>query len=109
MGWQLLHQACRQVSKWSQEGMPIAVSVNLAAEQLLLRDYKSRRLCLSVSGIDPSLLKLEVTGSLIENQAMRCRCLRASVSAFKFISVTLAPGILLWPIWSAFSVWLLRR
>ena len=78
MGWQLLHQACRQVSKWSQEGMPIAVSVNLAAEQ-----FASPRLqgqidfCLSVSGIDPSLLKLEVTeSSLIENQSHALQVLK---------------------------------
>ena len=70
MGWQLLHQACRQVSKWAQDGMPIAVSVNLAAEQFASPRLKGQiDFCLSVSGIDPSLLKLEVTeSSLIENQ-----------------------------------------
>ena len=70
MGWQLLHQACRQVSQWAQGGMPIAVSVNLAAEQFASPRLKGQiDFCLSVSGIDPSLLKLEVTeSSLIENQ-----------------------------------------
>ena len=78
MGWQLLHQACRQVSQWSQEGMPIAVSVNLAAEQFASPRLKGQiEFCLSVSGIEPSLLKLEVTeSSLIENQAHALQVLK---------------------------------
>ena len=73
MGWQLLHQACRQVSQWSQEGMPIAVSVNLAAEQFASPRLKGQiEVCLSVAGIEPSLLKLEVTESALIAKSSPC-------------------------------------
>ena len=58
--------------------MPIAVSVNLAAEQFASPRLKGQiEFCLSVSGIEPSLLKLEVTeSSLIENQAHALQVLK---------------------------------
>lgn len=70
MGWQLLHQACRQISIWEEAGHSIAVSVNLSAEQFSSPQLLGQlHFCLEVSGIQSNLLKLEITeSSLIENQ-----------------------------------------
>ena len=70
IGWQLLHQACRQVSRWKSAGLPAAVSVNLSAEQFCAPELIGQlNFCLELSGIEPSQLKLEITeSSLIENQ-----------------------------------------
>lgn len=65
MGRWVLHEACVQGRAWAdQHEHPLTVSVNLSARQFqspdLLADVRS---ALKTSGLDPALLKLEITES----------------------------------------------
>jgi diguanylate cyclase (GGDEF)-like protein len=59
-----LHLACRQVARWDARQLRIPVSVNVAAEQLRRGDLPALVAAeLGESGIDPTLLCLEITES----------------------------------------------
>ena len=62
IGRWVLDEACRQAAAWAAEGRRIGVSVNVSARQLdqsgVVEDV---RRALAESGIEPSLLTLEVT------------------------------------------------
>jgi len=70
LGWQMLHQACRQLVEWKDIGISTKVSVNLSAEQFSAPELLGQiHFCLEVSGVEPESLLLEITEtSLIENQ-----------------------------------------
>ncbi len=67
IGEWVLNEACRQAEAWRRQGLPpIRMSVNVSARQ-----FRERRLTAAVaaalrdSGLDPTLLELELTESLI--------------------------------------------
>lgn len=67
----VLQEACRQGARWQRNGHPLVVSVNVAAAQLerdrIVDDVHG---ALNASGLDPTLLTLELTESaLMRNMA----------------------------------------
>ena len=67
IGSWVLHEACRQVKAWQDEGLaPVKVAVNLSAVQFgedgLPELVQS---CLDETGLDPKYLELEITESVI--------------------------------------------
>ena len=62
----VLGEALRQLHQWQDTGFPIAAAVNLST-----RDLRDPRLCdgiirlLEESGVDPSLLRIEITETMI--------------------------------------------
>lgn len=67
IGRWVLNTACEQNMAWQREGLPsVKISVNLSARQFsdpdLLADIRS---ALESSGMDPSLLELELTESMV--------------------------------------------
>lgn len=76
----VLMTACRQAREWLDEGLRIAVSVNISGYQFHHDDIVARiRHVLESSGLPPELLHLEVTESLplIELSAEKLRNIRA--------------------------------
>lgn len=67
IGLWVLHEACRQNLAWQAEGLSaINIAVNLSARQFLQGDLASRvKQTLEVVGLDPALLELELTESMI--------------------------------------------
>jgi diguanylate cyclase (GGDEF)-like protein len=79
--WVLL-QACRQAQSWAGRGMRLPVTVNVSPVQLGQTDFVSTvQLALHETGLDPRLLKLEVTESMLmrdfEKASVTLRRLRA--------------------------------
>ena len=67
IGEWVLSQACKQLSEWQRAGIaPISMAVNLSAVQFqnteIIREFKR---IINASGIDPKLLVLEVTESML--------------------------------------------
>ena len=66
IGRWVLHTACSQAVAWQRAGMPLRVAINLSARQLyspgLLSEIKA---ALHDSGLDPSLLELEITETVM--------------------------------------------
>lgn len=70
-GWALL-QACKDARTWAEAGKPIQVSVNVSQRQFERGHIiKQTEAALRESGLDPRLLKLEVTESLFMRDAQR--------------------------------------
>ena len=70
IGRWVLEQACRQAVAWRTQGLPLAISVNVSAAQVQQRDFAhSVRRVLAASGLDPSLLELELTESMVMHGA----------------------------------------
>ncbi|MBP7401439.1 MAG: EAL domain-containing protein [Clostridia bacterium] len=68
-GW-VLETACRQLKSWIDAGAPpVRVAVNISPQQFREPDfYPSLRRILSMTGLDPRLLELEITESMfLEN------------------------------------------
>jgi diguanylate cyclase (GGDEF)-like protein len=76
--WVLRH-ACRQAAVWAAEGLPIGITVNVSAHQLGRSGFTEEvRHALQDSGIEPSLLTLEVTETtLMHDVAAACDHLMA--------------------------------
>jgi diguanylate cyclase (GGDEF)-like protein len=66
-----LHEACRQVRIWQQSGSrPISVAVNLSARQFRHSDLASVvQQALAASGLDARWLELEITESVVMQDA----------------------------------------
>ncbi|MGJ8687770.1 MAG: putative bifunctional diguanylate cyclase/phosphodiesterase, partial [Spongiibacteraceae bacterium] len=71
IGAWVLEQACNQAVKWLHNGMPpLRMAVNISAKQFETDEIVgSVRNALSVSGLPPSNLELEVTENLLLNDA----------------------------------------
>ncbi len=70
VGRWVLHQACGQAARWRDQGLPMAISVNVSMRQLestALVDHVTE--ALDAADLDPSLLTLEVTESSIMRDA----------------------------------------
>jgi diguanylate cyclase (GGDEF)-like protein len=62
IGRWVLQEACRQAAAWSAAGLALGISVNVSAYQLNRSDFaEDVRHALHSSGIEPSLLTLEIT------------------------------------------------
>jgi diguanylate cyclase (GGDEF)-like protein len=62
IGRWVLGEACRQAARWHARGHPVSIFVNVSAQQLSRDGFAGDvRRALEVSGIDPSLLALEIT------------------------------------------------
>jgi diguanylate cyclase len=69
-GW-VLHEACRQGRIWQQHGpRALRVAVNLAPSQFRLVDLVGQiRRALDASGLDPTLLEIELTETAVMSDA----------------------------------------
>ena len=66
IGRWVLSEACRQAAAWSAQGLRIGIAVNVSAYQLGRRDFVDDvRRALTESGIEPSLLTLELTETML--------------------------------------------
>jgi len=64
LGAWVLDKACWQIARWTHEGLPMRVAVNLSAQQLRQADLVEQVLrSLALHGAQPDLLELEVTES----------------------------------------------
>jgi diguanylate cyclase (GGDEF)-like protein/PAS domain S-box-containing protein len=79
LGRWVLERACKQMRELQQIGShaQASLSVNLSGRQILQPDLVDQVAeALETSGLDPSLLRLEITESvLVENEAAAARCL----------------------------------
>ncbi len=66
LGDWVLREACRQAHAWHREGHPLRVAVNISAVQFRQPEFvESVRGALQASGLQPQLLELEVTESVV--------------------------------------------
>jgi diguanylate cyclase (GGDEF)-like protein/PAS domain S-box-containing protein len=67
IGAWVLRTACRQISEWLEAGLPVVpVAVNLSAQQFLQSDLLELvSNSLEATGIEPGLLELELTESIL--------------------------------------------
>jgi diguanylate cyclase (GGDEF)-like protein len=87
IGKRVLSQACRQGVDWSRQGHPIRVSVNLSARQVAEPEFSEDvRAILEQSGLDPSLLCLEVT----ETTLMREDAARETLERLRSLGVSIS-------------------
>jgi EAL domain-containing protein (putative c-di-GMP-specific phosphodiesterase class I) len=79
----VLHTACAQNKAWQDAGLdPVTVAVNLSARQFLRQDVVAWvKATLDATGLDPGMLELELTESLIaqdpDNVAATIRALKS--------------------------------
>src|SRR5262249_31758272 len=75
IGEWVLHTACAQMKRWYGRGLPrIGVAVNLSSRQFRQDDLaKSVRGALDATGFDPKLLELELTESVLMDDAARSK------------------------------------
>jgi len=73
IGWWMMREACRQMHNWHQEfpaNQPLTVSVNLSNQQFKQPDLIEQiREILQETQLDPRTLKLEITESIIMENA----------------------------------------
>ena len=92
VGAWVLHEACRQAASWARDGHRFAMSVNVSARQLdgdrLVDDVED---ALSLSGLDPGRLLLELTETTLMHdpeatvarlQALKALGVRVAVDDF---------------------------
>jgi diguanylate cyclase (GGDEF)-like protein/PAS domain S-box-containing protein len=90
MGGWVVAEACRQLRRWQQAvpGLAVGVAVNLSGRQLDQTDLVARvGDAVTASGVDPSLLQLEITESVVMDDVERSRQTLAELRA---LGVTLA-------------------
>jgi diguanylate cyclase (GGDEF)-like protein/PAS domain S-box-containing protein len=85
----VLREACRQAAQWRRDGLPpLTISVNLSAIQFKRGEVeKSVTAALAASGLDPAQLELELTESILIQNA---EGVLASVRRLKQLGVKLA-------------------
>lgn len=66
-----LHEACRQIAEWREEGLPaIKLAVNVSLVQFLTSDFdQTVRRILEESGTAPNDLSLEITESVFDQRS----------------------------------------
>lgn len=70
IGAWVLRTACTQAKVWADAGMPLAMAVNLSGVQLRQHNFvDSVRAVLEETGLDPAHLELEITESVLMEQA----------------------------------------
>ena len=70
LGHWVLDEACRQARQWKEQGMPLRIAVNLSGQQIIMGDLVGvTGDVLRQSGLEPSLLELEITEGFVLNHA----------------------------------------
>ena len=70
LGDWVLQQALKQLARWQQQGVKLKVAVNISAVQLRQADFVQKlRQQLLIHGVDGSALELELTESVLAEQA----------------------------------------
>lgn len=70
IGEDVLRAACAQVRLWQDQGLGIRLSINVSVHQLRRRAFLDQlRTILAATSVDPGLLELEITESLIVEDA----------------------------------------
>lgn len=88
IGAWVLRVACTQAKIWADAGMTLTVAVNLSGVQLRQRNFvDSVRAVLAETGLDPAHLELEITESVLMEQADE---ILATLHQLKEIGVQLA-------------------
>ncbi len=92
----VLRTVCRQIRSWVDQGVaPIPIAVNLTARQLQQTDLEVRiKSILDEHGVDPGLIGLEVTESVLMQHADRVTAVLRNLKATAFTSrsTTSAPA-----------------
>jgi diguanylate cyclase len=85
----VIHEACRQMRRWQESGLPrIPVSVNVSAVELLNKDFVSNiGDILTATRLDPEYLEIELTESSLMAHA---ETTSSTLSRLKEIGVRLA-------------------
>jgi diguanylate cyclase (GGDEF)-like protein len=67
IGEWVLRSACAQAKSWVDEGLPVArMAVNVSGQQFVLRDFPQLvAAVIEETGIEPSMLELEITESVV--------------------------------------------
>ncbi len=82
LGAWVLHQACRQLSRWVADGHDVWVSVNVSPRELHSSEYLARvREVLRVHNVPPSRLVLEVTEHAVAVDVVEFRRVLAALRA----------------------------
>ncbi|HEY0857429.1 MAG TPA: EAL domain-containing protein [Albitalea sp.] len=75
LGQWVLEQACRQVRRLEEAGIPSAISVNVSPRQLMHVNYvNSVEAVLEQTGVSPSSIVLEVTESAVMEDVDKAKC-----------------------------------
>ena len=70
IGEWVLSEACRQAKQWRLHGLPLRVAINLSAEQLRQKSLpETVRAALVASAVDPADLELELTETVVMQDA----------------------------------------
>ena len=82
IGAWVLREACLQARIWHDQGLDIRIGVNLSARQFGQADLMSQvNAAIAVSGIDPHLLELEITESMLMEDPMAAAEVLRQISA----------------------------
>jgi EAL domain-containing protein (putative c-di-GMP-specific phosphodiesterase class I) len=82
IGEWVLRTACAQMTDWHNQGLPrIAVSVNLSTRQFRDSLVSVVRAVLDDTGLDPRLLELELTETLLMDDTARIKAILAELKA----------------------------
>jgi diguanylate cyclase (GGDEF)-like protein len=66
IGRWVLERACAQGAAWHEQGYPLSISVNVSARQLERAEFVQEvRAALDASGLDPAMLTLEITETVL--------------------------------------------
>lgn len=88
IGEWVIQQACEQLRDWLDQGLvPVPVAVNLAAQQLNEHTVEQIRNCLSQLDLQPELLALELTETMLMRDIHRALTI---ISELKDMGVSLA-------------------
>jgi len=66
LGNWIIETACRQLAKWQERGIDLSIAINVSSKQFLDKDFAAFLIAkLDEYAVDPSLLEVEITESLI--------------------------------------------
>ena len=92
IGHWLRREACTQAQAWVGAGLPVTIAINVSALELRAENFLEGLFAiLSETGLDPSLLELELTESVLMKfpdatalilQALRSRGVRVAIDDF---------------------------
>lgn len=88
LGEWVINEACRQASHWNQQGIFVTIAVNISAVQFKRGDLLNTIMkALNKSNLHPSMLELELTESILMNDAEQ---ILKSVHEFKKLGIQLS-------------------